>query len=72
MAEDHYKTSILHTGIHLKTADGSTVSLMGKAVLHVCIADFEFLHTFITCDKLQEIDFLFGIDLQKRYLLSYC
>ena len=72
MVEDHYKTSILPTGIHLKTAHRSPVSLMGKVTLHFCIVDFKFFHTFIIFDKLPEAAFLFGINLQKKYSLYYC
>ena len=70
--EDHYKTSILPAAIHLKTADGSPMSLMVKVTLHLYIADLKFLHTLFTCDKLPETDLLCGINLQKRNLLYYC
>ena len=55
-----------------QTADGSSMSSLGNATLHLCIADFKFSHTFIICDKLPEMYILFVIDLQKRYSLSYC
>ena len=45
---------------------------MGKAILHLQIANFKFSHTFITCNRLLETNILFGINLQKRYSLSYC
>ena len=32
---------------------------------------FKFSHTFIICDRLLETYFLFGVDLQKRYSLSF-
>ena len=70
--EDHYKTSILPEAIHLKTVDGSPMSSLGKATPHLQIAELKFMHTFINCEGLPETDFLFGIDLQKRYSLSYC
>ena len=69
--EDCYKTKILPPVVHLKTADGSSMSLMGKATLHLHIANFKFSHTFIICHKLPETDIFFGIDIQKRYSLSY-
>ena len=71
MIEDCYKTKILPATVHLKTADGSSMSSMGKATLHLWIAHFKFPHTFIACDKLLGTDILFGIDIQKRYSLSY-
>ena len=53
-------------------AEGSPMSSMGKETLKLWIADFKFSHNFVICDKLPEADFLFGIDLQKWYSLSYC
>ena len=72
MIEDHFKTSILPAALNFQTADGSPISSMGKATLHLQIADFKFSHTSVTFGKLRDTDFLFGIDLQKWYSLSYC
>ena len=65
------KTIIQPPAVHLKTADGSSVSSLGKATLHLHIANFKFSHTFIICDKLPETDILYGIDIQGKYSLSY-
>ena len=35
MIEDYYKTSIMPAAIHLRTADRSPMSLMGKATPHL-------------------------------------
>ena len=72
MIEDHYKTCILPAALNLWTADGSPMSSMGKATLHLWIADFKFLHTFVICDKLPDMDFLFGHRPTKLYSLFYC
>ena len=71
MIEDQYKTKILPAPVHLKTVDGSAMSSLGKATLHCHITNFKFSHAFIICDKLPDTDILFGIDIQKRYPLSY-
>ena len=71
MIRDCCKTSILLAVIHVRTAVGSPMLLMGKATLLLWIADFKFSHTFIICDRLLETHFLFGISLQKWYSLSY-
>ena len=71
MTKDHYKTKILSAAVHLKTAEGSSMSSLGKATLHFHTANFKFFHTFVICDKLPETDLLFGIDIQKRYSLSH-
>ena len=66
MIEDCYETKILPAAVHLKTADGSSMSSLGKATLHLCIANFNFSHTFVICDKLPDTDILFGTDIQRR------
>ena len=66
MIEDHYKTKILPAAVLLKTADGSSMSSLGKATLHLHIENFKFSHTFIICDKLPETNILSGIDIQRR------
>ena len=71
MIGDHYKTKILPAAVHVKRADGSSMAPLGKATLHLHIANFKFSHTFIICDRLPETDILFVIDIQKRYSLSY-
>ena len=45
MIEDHYKTKTLPAAIHLKTANGSAMSSLGKATLNLQIANFKFSHT---------------------------
>ena len=72
MIEDCYKTSILPTVIHLRTADGSPMSSVRKVTLHLWIANFKFSHTSIICNRLPKTAFLFGINLQKWNFLSYC
>ena len=71
MIKDCYKTKIMPAALHLKTADGSSLSSLGKTALHLLIANFRFSQTFIICNKLPETDILFSIDIQKRYSLSY-
>ena len=72
MVEDCYETNILPAVLHLKTAHGSLMSPLGKATLHLHIADFKSPHTLIICDKLPETNILFSTYLQKRYCLLYC
>ena len=35
------------------------------------IADFKFTNNFIICDRLPDMEILFGIDIQKTLSLSY-
>ena len=41
MIEDHYKKKIVPAVVHLKTADGSAMSSLGKGTLHPHIANFK-------------------------------
>ena len=59
------------TSIHLNTVDGSPVTALGITILQLWIAHFKFLHNFIICDRLPNTEILFGIDVQKKFALSY-
>ena len=39
--------------------------------LHVRIADFKFTQNFIICDRLPDTEIIFGIDVQKKFSISY-
>ena len=55
----------------LNTADGSPMTALGITSLQCRIADFKFTHNLIICDRLPDKEILFGIDIQKKYSLSY-
>ena len=55
----------------LNTADGSPMTTLGSTALHLCIADFKFMHNFIICNQLPDTELIFGIDIQKKFSLSY-
>ena len=44
---------------------------LGSTALHLWIAEFKFTHNFIICDQLPETELIFGIDIQKKFSLSY-
>ena len=69
--EDCYKTLIQPTTAKLNTADGSPMSALGTTALHLRIAKFKFTHNFIICNQLPETELIFGIDVQKKFSLSY-
>ena len=69
--EDCYKTPIQPTTAKLNTADGSPMSAIGTMALHIRIAEFKFTHNFIICDQLPETELIFGIDMQRKFSLSY-
>ena len=51
--------------------DGSIMTALGITTLQLPIADFTFLYNFIICDRLPNTEILFGIDVQKKVILSY-
>ena len=69
--EDCYKTPIQLTTAKLNTADGSPMSALGATALHLRIAEFKFTHNFIIYNQLSETELIFGINIQKKFSLSY-
>ena len=69
--KDCYKTSIQPTTGKLNTADGSPMSAIGMTALHLRIAEFKFTHNFVTCNQLPETELIFGIDIQRKFSISY-
>ena len=44
---------------------------LASTALHLRIAQFKFTHNFIICDQLPDTELIFGIDIQKKFSLSY-
>ena len=59
------------TTAKLNIADGSPMSAIGTTALHLRIAEFKFTHNFIICDQIPETELIFGIDIQRKFSLSY-
>ena len=47
------------------------MTALGMTALHLRIAEFKFTHNFIICDRLQDTELIFGIDMQKKFSISY-
>ena len=47
------------------------MSAIGIMAFHLRITEFKFTHNFIICDQLPEMDLIFGIDMQRKFSLSY-
>ena len=69
--EDCHKAPIQPTTAKLNTADGSLMSAIETTALHLRIAEFKFTHNFIISDQLPETELIFGIDIQRKFSLSY-
>ena len=52
-------------------ADGLPMTALGMTALHLRIADFKFTHNFIICNRLPDTEIIFGIDIQKKFSISY-
>ena len=63
--------AIQPTTAKLNTADGSPMSAIGMMALHLRPTEFKFTHNFIICDQLPETELTFGIDIQRKFSISY-
>ena len=68
---DSYKASIQPTTAKLNTADGSSMTALGMTALHLRIVELKFTHNFIICDRLLNMELIFGIDVQNKFSISY-
>ena len=59
------------TTAKLNTADGSPMSAIKMTALHLKIAEFKFTQNFILCNQLPETELIFGIDIQRKFSISY-
>ena len=71
LIDDSLKTPIQATTTTLNTADGSPMTALGMTALHLRIAKFKFTHNFIICDRLPDTEIILGIDVPKKFSLSY-
>ena len=71
LIDDSFITPIQPTTTKLNTGDGLPMMVLGMTALHLRIADFKFTHNFIICDRLPDTEIIFGIDVQKKFSLSY-
>ena len=69
--DDSYKTPIQPTTAKLNTADGSPMTALGMTALHFRTVEFKFTHNFIIFNRLQDMELIFGIDIQKKFSTSY-
>ena len=47
------------------------MTALGMTALHLRIAEFKFTHNFVICDRLLDTEIIFGIDIQRKFPLSY-
>ena len=47
------------------------MTALGMTALHFRIADFKFTHNFIICNRLPDMEIIFGIDILKKFSISY-
>ena len=69
--DDSFKTPMQPTTAKLNTTNGSPMTALGMTALHLRIADFKFTHNFVICNRLPDTEIIFGIDIQKKFSLSY-
>ena len=71
LTDNSFKTPTQPTNTKLNTMDVSPMTALGMTVLHLRIADFKFTHNFIICDRLLDTETIFGINVQKKFSISY-
>ena len=69
--EDSFKTPIQPTTAKLNTTNSSPMTALGMTALYLRIADFKFTHNFVICNRLPDTKIIFGIDIQKKFSISY-
>ena len=69
--DNSFKTPIQPTMVKLNTADGSPMTALGMTTLHLRIVVFKFTHIFMICNRLPDMEIIFGIDIQKKFSISY-
>ena len=47
------------------------MSALGMPTLHLRITEFKFTHNFRICKQLPDMELIFGIDIQKKFSVSY-
>ena len=47
------------------------MTALGMTAVHLWIAEFKFTHNFVICDRLPDTEIIFGMDIQKKFSLSY-
>ena len=52
-------------------AERSPMTALGMTALHLRIVDFKITHNFIICDRLPITEIIFGVDIQKKFSISY-
>ena len=55
------------TPAKLNTVHGSPMTALGMTALHLRIVKFKFTHNFVICDRLPDMEIIFGIDIQKKF-----
>ena len=69
--DNSFKTPIQPTTAKLNTANGSPMTALGMTALHLRIANFKFTHIFLICDRLPDTEIIFGMDILKKFAISY-
>ena len=69
--DNSFKTPIQPTTTKLNTADSLPMTASGMTALHLKIADFKITNNFVICNRLPDTEIIFGIDIQKKFCISY-
>ena len=71
LIDDSFTTPVQPTTTELNAGDRLPMMALGITALYLRIADFKFTDNFIICNRLPHTEIIFGIDVQKKFSLSY-
>ena len=68
--DNSFKSPIQPTIVKLNTAEVLLMTAPGITTLHLRITDFKVMYNFVICDRLQDMEIIFRIDIQKNFSIS--
>ena len=69
--DSSFKTLNQLTTATLNTTNGLPMTALGITALHLRKADFKFTYNFVLCDRLPDTEITFGINIHKKFSISY-
>ena len=69
--DNSFKTPIQPTTTKLNIANSSMMTALGMTALHLMITGFKVTQNFVICNTLPDTELIFGIDIQKKFSISY-
>ena len=69
--ENSFKTPLQPTTAKFNTANSSPMTALGMTALHLWVVEIKSIHNFVICNRLPDTEIIFGIDIQRKFSLTY-